>query len=41
VAHPVAQRHTFDESIAVLLAMNLVMTSAVMGILRKRDSDPQ
>jgi ABC-type multidrug transport system ATPase subunit/ABC-type multidrug transport system permease subunit len=41
VAYPVALRHTLGESLAMLLAMNMVLTSAVIGILRKRDSDPQ
>jgi ABC-type multidrug transport system ATPase subunit/ABC-type multidrug transport system permease subunit len=41
VANPVALRHTLGESFAVLLAMNMVTTLAVIGILRKRDSDPQ
>jgi len=37
----VAYRHKFSESLVVLGAMLLMLTAAVIGILRKRDNDPQ
>jgi len=37
----VAYRHKFSESLLVLGAMLLMLTAAVIGILRKRDNDPQ
>ncbi len=40
-AHPVAQRHTLRQSFAVLLAMVIVLVSAVIAMLRKRDGDTQ
>jgi hypothetical protein len=36
-----AYRHKFRESLVVLGAMLLMLTAAVIGILRKRDNDPQ
>jgi hypothetical protein len=37
----VAYRHKFSESLLVLGGMLLMLTAAVIGILRKRDNDPQ
>jgi len=36
-----SNRHSFGESMAVLLVMFVVLVSTVIGVLRKRDSDPQ
>jgi hypothetical protein len=37
----VAYRHQFRDSLAVLAAMLFMLTAGVIGILRKRDTDPQ
>jgi len=34
-------RHSFGTSFSVLLAMLVILVSSVIGILRKRDNDPQ
>ncbi len=41
VAHPVANRHSFRYSMAVLGSMLFISISSVIVILRKRDNDPQ
>ncbi|HKF45988.1 MAG TPA: FHA domain-containing protein [Terracidiphilus sp.] len=40
-SHAVRFRHTFGTSIMVLCSMFFVLTSGAIGILRKRDSEPQ
>ncbi|MGA9425670.1 MAG: hypothetical protein WBV33_11390, partial [Terracidiphilus sp.] len=40
-AHAVENRHGFLTSIIVLCSMFLVLTTGTIGILKKRDSEPQ
>jgi hypothetical protein len=37
----VSYRHSFRDSLSILLAMLLVSVTAVIVILRRRDRDPQ
>lgn len=41
VARAVKNRHSFGTSISVLCSMFLLLTAAAIGILKKRDSEPQ
>jgi hypothetical protein len=41
IAHAVSFRHRFRYSMGVLCAMMVVLVAGVIGILRKRDNDPQ
>jgi ABC transport system ATP-binding/permease protein len=40
-AHAVDNRHSFGTSMTVLCSMFLVLTTGAIGILKKRDSEPQ